>query len=49
MIRARFTRTRSCSACRTRLPETDVRAKRTDLCNRCYARAIRVLLRPCRN
>ena len=49
MIRARLTRARNCSACRTKLPATDIRSKRTDLCNSCYARAIRVLLRPCRN
>jgi ribosomal protein L40E len=49
MIRSRLTKSKTCTGCHTRLPVADERAKRGDLCDRCYTRALRVLLRPCRN
>lgn len=49
MIRSRLTKAKTCTGCHSRLPVADERAKRGDLCDRCYSRALRVLLRPCRN
>jgi hypothetical protein len=49
MIRARITKAKTCTGCHTRLPVADERTRKGDLCERCYTRALRVLLRPCRN